>query len=139
MDKGQTTEPMIATAMRQALDRADWSPDGDPEAAISALLTLCTAVDSVITDDVDPGDLTVARVMFESEPLAAVYLFTGEVRKRIDQQHPTLPPGHAALPRNEFVEGVIGVLPYFHRRQAEVSNALDEAFGRGSAGSVGRR
>jgi hypothetical protein len=138
MDKGQMTESVIAAAMREALDQADWSPDGDPEAAISALLTLCSTVDSVITDDADPGDLAAAGVVFESEPLAAVYLFTGEVRKRVDQQHPALPPGYAMLPRSEFVEGVIGVLPYFHRRQAEVSDALGEAFGRGDAGPVGR-
>lgn len=138
MGKRQLTESVIGAAMREALDQASWSPDGDPEAAISALLTLCSTVDGAITDDADPSDLTAARVVFESEPLAAVYLFTGEVRKRVDQQHPALPPGLATLPRTEFVRGVIGVLPYLHRRQAEVSNALREAFDRGDAGSVGQ-
>ena len=132
------TKLVIAAAMRQALDQADWSPDGDPEAAISALLTLCSAVDAVITGEAVPGDLTAARVVFDSEPLAAVYLFTGEVRKRVDQRHPALPPGFTTLPRGEFVDGVIGVLPYFHRRQADISNALDEEFGRGDAGPVGQ-
>lgn len=133
------TESEIAAAMRHALDQADWSPADDPEEAILVLLTLCSAVDSVVINDDDPRDLTVARAVIESEPLAAVYLFTGEVRKRVDQRNPALPPGFATLPRSEFVGGVVGVLPYFHRRQAEVSNGLDEAFGQGSAGAVGWR
>jgi hypothetical protein len=130
MDKSPASEVTIAGVMRQALDQAKWSPDDDPEAVIAALLMLCSAVGSVTTDDADPDDLTVARLMFECKTLADVYLFTGEVQKRVDQQHPAQPPGYAEMPRNEFVNGVVGVLPYFHRRHREVSRALDEAFPR---------
>jgi len=137
MDKSQASEVTIAAAMRQALDQAKWSPDDHPEAAIAALLILCSAVGSVTKDDADPDDLTVARLVFECKTLADVYLFTGEVQKRVDQQHPAQPPGDAEMPRNEFVNGVVDVLRYFHRRQREVSRALDKAFPREGEDAVG--
>lgn len=130
MDEGRLSEVTIAVAMQEALDQAEWSPDGDPETAIATLLTLCSAVGDLVTDDADPEDLSVAQIVFDSEVLATVYLFVGEVQKRVDQQHRALPSGYADMPRGEFVESVVSVLPYFHRRQAEVSEALDEAFPR---------
>ena len=120
----------IAAVMRQALDQAEWSPDGDPEAAIATLLTLCAAVGSVVTDDADPDDLTVARMVFDSEALAGVYMFSGEVLKTVNQQHPARPAEYVEIPRAEFVESVVRVLPYFHRRQREVSKAFDQVFPR---------
>lgn len=137
MGKSQASEVTIAAVMRQALDRAKWSPDDDPEAAIAALLMLCSAVGSVTTDDADPDDLAIARLVFECKTLADVYLFTGEVQKRVDQQHRAQPPGYAEMPRNEFVNSVVGVLAYFHRRQREVSKALDEAFPREGEDAAG--
>ncbi|MBR7829242.1 hypothetical protein KDK95_23240 [Actinospica sp. MGRD01-02] len=137
MDKSQASRSRIAAVMRKALDQAAWSPDGDPEAAIATLLTLCNTIGSMVTNEADPGDLTVAKVMFESEVLAAVYLFTGEVRKSVDQQHPARPPRYADMPRGEFVESVVTALPYFHRRQRAVSAALNEAFPCEDEGAAG--
>jgi hypothetical protein len=130
VDKGHVSESTIAAVMRQALDQAEWSPDGDPEVAIAALLALCAAVGSMVTDDVDPDDLIVARIVFDSEALAGVYMFSGEVLKTVNQQHPARPAEYVEMPRAEFVESVVRVLPHFHRRQREVSNALDQAFPR---------
>ena len=124
----EASELMIAAVMRRALDQAMWSPDGDPEAAIAALLALCSAVGGVVTDDADPGDSTVARMVFDSEALAAVYLFCGEVQKTVDQQHPAQPPGREGMYRNEFVESVVCVLPHFHRRQLEVWRSSKRRF-----------
>lgn len=124
VDEETSRAARIAAAMRLALTEAVWSPQDGPEAAIATLLELACAVEGVAWCDPDDRDLL---TVLESEPLGAVYRFTTEAQKSLNQDYSGRHSSNRTS-RAEFVARVALGLSQLHQRQAALAKALDEAF-----------